>query len=116
MPTVLEQFGVAKRDPGVNEMHHRQIVLHLLFPPDEQAPTAVHPGVGALPPPTGVRSLVVFSPQPRIWADKNNYIINEIAAGCQRSICDTLHPDTPALHGKHSLDINRQICYIAAKF
>src|SRR5918999_982384 len=46
--SLSEKFSGPKGDPGAGEMQQREIVFHLLLPPDEQPPTAVHPGMRAL--------------------------------------------------------------------
>jgi hypothetical protein len=46
--SLSEKFSGPKGDPGAREMQQREIVFHLLLPPDEQPPKAVHPGMRAL--------------------------------------------------------------------
>src|SRR5665647_189782 len=46
--SLSDNLGSTKGDIGASEMEHRQVVLRVLLPPDEQSAEAVHPGMGAL--------------------------------------------------------------------
>ena len=78
-------------------MQQRQIVLHLLFPPNEQPTKAVHPGVSSLHDPARARTQVSLS-----W-------LGLLPLVADYGQCNPIPPVLHILHRSHS-PLSRHIC------